>query len=499
MKILSAEQIRAADAYTIANEPVSSLALMERAARRCTEWLLNKFKNDEQFTIVCGMGNNGGDGLAIVRQLNDQGRSVKCYILALSQTGSSDFEANKNALTKVQQDAIEICDEVDLVKMEDTDVVIDAIFGTGLSRPLEGLASATVFKINQLNAVKIAIDIPSGLFANQPNIKDSSVFKADYTLTFELPNLAFLLPENAEFVGKWDVLPIGLSKEFISEQNTNYQLITKKYLQFILKNRKKFSHKGTYGHAKLICGSYGKMGAAVLASKACLRSGVGLVTAVIPKCGYSILQQAVPEAMAVCLGENKLEGKMEIGDSFVGLGPGIGQHKLTQDTVLEILKNASKAIVIDADALNILAKNPDWMVYIPDNSILTPHPKEFKRLVGTWKDDYEKLDKLQNLAKKLNCVIVLKGAHTAIATAEGNVIFNTTGNPGMATGGSGDVLTGIITGLLAQGYKSIQAAQLGVYLHGLAGDLAAEQLGKEALIASDIIDNIGKAFLQLHN
>ena len=294
MKILSAEQIRKADAYTITNEPISSIALMERAAMECTRWLLKKFKKEEQFAIVCGMGNNGGYGLAIARQLTDQGRKVTCFVLVIAENGSEDFESNGKALSKVGIEAIELKTAKDLEKINDTDVLIDALFGTGLSRELAGFAKATVLKINELTAIKVAIDIPSGLFTNSSQSKESTVFKADYTLSFELPKLAFVLPENANCVGEWVVLPIGLNTNFINKQQTKYELITKGFIKSILKKREKFSHKGTYGHAKLICGSYGKMGAAVLASNACLRSGVGLLSIVIPKCGYAILQQTVP-------------------------------------------------------------------------------------------------------------------------------------------------------------------------------------------------------------
>ncbi len=495
MKILTSDQIRQADAYTIKHEPITSLALMERAALQCTRWFLKRFSNDEVFTIVCGNGNNGGDGLAIARQLADQGRKVQCVILKLSKKGSPDYEANKIAIEKVGISTLELKEAADMVKIIKADVLVDAIFGTGLSRPIVGLAKEIIEECNKHNWTRVALDMPSGLYADRPNEVDSTVFKADYTLSFELPKLAFFLPENADFVGEWHLLSIGLSSEFVGNQLSDYESITRTALQFFIKRRAKFSHKGNYGHATLVCGSFGKMGTAVLASKACLRSGVGLLTVIIPTAGYTILQQSLPEAMVECYGDKELEGEIMLDENIVGIGPGIGKSFVTKETLFHILQNAKNKMVLDADALNILSDNKNWLVYIPDGSILTPHPKEFKRLVGNWENDYQKLELLKNLAQKTNCVIVLKGAYTVISTPEGKVYFNTTGNAGMATGGSGDVLTGIITALLAQGYTSLQAAQLGVYLHGLAGDLAAKKYGEEAMIASDIVEYLGEAFL----
>ncbi|MEY2924582.1 MAG: hypothetical protein RLZZ337_1130 [Bacteroidota bacterium] len=497
MKILSAEQIRAADAYTIKNEPVSSLDLMERAAMQCTQWLLQHFNNNQAFTILCGMGNNGGDGLAIARQLADQGRKVFVYILKITEKASEDFTENLVRLQKVDVkiDRIESSPHIENIKLGS--VIIDALFGTGLSRIITGLSASLIHYINATKAIKVAIDIPSGLYANEPIAKDQVILRVNHTLSFELPKLAFMLPESAKYVGDWQILPIGLNAAFIQKQKTNFEFLKIEDIRSYLKKRTKFSHKGTFGHVLLASGSFGKMGAAILSTRACLRTGVGLVTSLIPLCGYEIMQQSVPEAMVKCQGETDLSGNFESSDHTIAIGPGIGSAKNTSLFLFEMLKNTSKPMVLDADALNILAKNKDWLAYIPDNSILTPHVKEFKRLVGTWSNDYEKLNKLTSLAHSLNSIVILKGALTAIAMQDGKVYFNSTGNVGMATAGSGDVLTGIICSLLAQGYSSIKSAQIGVFIHGLAGDLAANKMGEEALIASDIIDHIGFAFQKI--
>ena len=497
MKILTSEQIRLVDAYTIKHESITSLELMERAAQECTDWLLRKFSESETFTIVCGNGNNGGDGLAIARLLAGEKRYVQVVTLNLAKNSSPDFESNLVSLNKLGIQVIEYNQDSVFTALGTGNIIIDSIVGTGLNRPLEGLARKIVDEINDYVGVKVAIDVASGLYANKPLEKNSVVLKANYTLGFELPKLVFLLPENQQYVGKWEVLPIGLNSEFISQQDSTFELLEKHELRSYLKERSKFSHKGLFGHAKLVCGSYGKMGAAILASRACLRSGVGLLTTIIPTEGYVILQQSVPEAMVECYGNRELEGEIMLGDNILGIGPGIGKSFVTRETVSHILQNAKSKLVLDADALNILADNKSWLSYIPEGSILTPHPKEFERLVGEWSNDYEKLEKLKDLSAKLSCIIILKGAYTAVGTPAKQVYFNTTGNAGMATGGSGDVLTGIITSFLAQGYSSLQAAQLGVYLHGLAGDFAAKKHEEEAMIAGDIIDFLGEAFAEI--
>ena len=317
---------------------------------------------------------------------------------------------------------------------------------------------------------------------------DENIVKCDLTITFQRPKLSFFLPEYNDFLKSWKVVDIGLNESFIQSQKVNHFVINQQ-VKKLLKTRKRFSHKGTYGHALIIAGSFGKMGAAILITKAGLRAGAGLVTNYVPKCGYEIMQISVPEAM--CLVDNHqdfLTELPEIADfSAIAIGPGIGKNPKTIKVVTQLLQKATQPLVLDADALNILSENKKLLDYLPKNSILTPHIKEFDRLVGKSIHSLERFEKQQQFSKKHQCIVVLKDAHTCVSDINGNLHFNTTGNPGMATGGSGDVLTGIITGLLAQQYTPKEAALLGVYFHGLAGDLATNKKGQNAVLASDIV------------
>jgi len=377
---------------------------------------------------------------------------------------------------------------------------VDALFGSGLSRKLEGLPASLVKHMNQSGADIVAIDIPSGLFGedNRNNDRDA-IIKATWTFTFQMPKLSFLFPENESFVGCWEVLDIGLMQQAIDEIDSGYFMLAQEDIASKIMQRKKFSHKGTYGHALLISGSYGKMGAAVLSAKACLRTGCGLVTVHIPKVGYEIVQTALPEAMiSIDWSDIIFTNVPDIENySCIGIGPGIGTKQNTKRALLNLFERVEKPMVIDADALNILGEHKEWIQKIPANSILTPHPKEFERIVGQSTDDYDRNRKQITFAVENNIILVLKGAHTTIALPDGTCYFNSTGNPGMATAGSGDVLTGMILSLVSQGYHPADAAKIGVYLHGMSGDLAVKQTGQEAMIASDIIENAGKAFLSL--
>ncbi|MCR9066008.1 MAG: NAD(P)H-hydrate dehydratase [Cytophagales bacterium] len=501
MKILTASQIRDADKFSIVNEPISSIDLMERAASKCSKWISAHFSADYKICLFCGIGNNGGDGLAIARQLFQKGYEVEVYVIEFSTRFSEDFKLNFERLmrSEIPLKVIKTISELPN-SLNSNDVVVDAIFGSGLNRPADGLAAKTIKFLNGLNNKVLSIDLPSGLFTedNSTNKRDSIV-KATYTLTFQVPKLALLLPENSVFVNNFVILDIGLDSAFIEEQESTKIYVTPDFIRSIIKRRRKFDHKGTFGHAMIIAGSKGKIGAAVLATKAALRSGVGLVTTHIPTCGTDIMQISVPEAMVLeNNGEEYLEpGDINIDKYHIGIGPGIDQDKRTILFLEAILKQSGKAMVIDADALNILSNHPSLQKLIPSNSILTPHPKEFERLVGQYNNDTEKLEKQTQLAHKLRSVIILKGAHTSIALPDGRLFFNSTGNAGMATGGSGDVLTGCITSLLAQGYSSANAAILGVYLHGLAGDYAMKEKGEYSLIAGDIVSSIPEAYNEI--
>jgi len=499
MKILPVEKIREADEFTIQNEPIASIDLMERAAFRLYRWIKKRIDKSHKFHIYAGLGNNGGDGLALARLLAVEGFTIKIFIIRYSEKTSTDFQVNFDRLSALEmpENIRELRSKEDFPQIDNDDIIVDAIFGSGLARPVTGFVGDVIRHINDNTAIKVAIDIPSGLFADEyADPKSGAIFRADYTLSFQMPKLAFLLPENDRFVGSWHILDIGLSHEFINNADTKHFLMQKIDIGPMLHQRRKYDHKGTYGHALLIAGSYGKMGAAILAAKACLRSGVGLLHVHIPKVGYQIMQTATPESMlSIDRYDNYFSKVPELGlFNAIGIGPGLGMEKQSQMALKVLIQENQNPIVFDADALNILSENKTWLGFLPEGSILTPHPKEFERLAGKWQDDFEKLQLLRNFCTKHGVYVVLKGANTATAFPDGNIYFNSTGNPGMATAGSGDVLTGIITGLLAQGYSPGIAAVIGVYLHGLAGDIAAKKTGFEALLAGDIIDHIGKAF-----
>jgi len=491
IKILDSKQIRELDAYTIMHEPVASIDLMERACRAFCSWFTDRFDTSYTIGVVCGTGNNGGDGLGIARMLMAWDFPVKIWVIRGVAPESDDFKVNLSRL-KIEVNYID--QSFDKHIFSECDVLIDALFGTGLSRPIEGLYAEVIDVMNQAKATRIAVDIPSGLLADAPS--SGSIVKADYTISFQLPKLPFFFANCYEYVREWFCVDIGLSKSGIHAMETNNFLLTKKSISKLLKPQKKFDHKGRRGHALLITGGYGKMGAAVLASRGALRSGVGLVTTHVPECGYFILQTAVPEAMA---------SVDEARDSFtvipdltsydaIGIGPGLGKDSKTVQALGNLLKKSKLPMVLDADAINIIAEHQEFLSLLTPETILTPHPKEFERIAGSWKNEFDRLEKQKEFSGKHQVIVVVKGAFTSITTPDRKVFFNNTGNPGMATAGSGDVLTGVLTALLAQGYTSLEAAQLGVWLHGLAGDEAKRKIGSRGVIASDIIDQLPAAF-----
>ena len=496
MKILSAQQIRELDAFTIAKTPIESIDLMERACRAFMNWFAGRFHGWERVGIVCGTGNNGGDGMGIARMLREQGYDPRCWIVKAGMPVTDDFTVNLNRAQGSQVSVFEVTEPAPGI-FDECDVVIDALFGSGLSRPAEGLYAWVIEEMNRADALRIAVDIPSGLRADVSS--SGPIVRCDYTISFQLPKLAFLLAQNYPFVGEWVLVDIGLNREFIRGANTPFYFTRGKAIRRLLRHRNRFDHKGTFGHALLIAGSLGKVGAAVLGSRAALRTGVGLLTVHVPQCGNVVLQSTVPEAMLSLDRDEGMFTSPPALDNYaaLGIGPGLGRNSGTVQALEFVLNHYKKPIVLDADALNILAENRQLINAIPEGSIMTPHLKEFERLTGKTADDFARLEALKEFAIKTRSVTVLKGAYTAIADPTGAIYFNSTGNPGMATGGAGDVLTGIITGLLAQGYSSIDAARIGVFVHGLSGDMAARERGMTSLIASDIIEFLAPAFLKL--
>ncbi len=496
MKILNAEQIRMADAYTIENEPIASIDLMERAAVNCSNWIIAHANANQAIHVISGMGNNGGDGLALGRLLHESGYEVVVSIINHKENFSPDCETNFNRLEDLQV-SINRIDHAQELTIPKEGIILDAILGSGLTRPTSGLLKEIIVAINSSHNEVIAVDIPSGLYCTDNNSNDpTGIIRADHTLSLELPKLAMMLSDNQNFVGKMHIIPIGLDQQYIQKQESRYYYLQRTDLS--VRMREKYSHKGSYGHGLLVAGSKGKMGAAILAARASLRSGIGLVTSHIPGCGYDLMQVAVPEAMVVAdSNHNFISDTVSTNERTMAVGPGIGTHDLTVKMLRNLITSLKNPMILDADALNILSANPQWLRLLPKESILTPHPGEFKRLVGLYDDDLEKIEKQSSLSEKYSIYIILKGAHTSVSTPDGKLIFNSTGNPGMATAGSGDVLTGILCGLLAQGYDPMMACLLGVYIHGMAGDLAAQEIGMESMIASDIVDRIAVVFREL--
>ncbi len=491
------QQTRDWDAFTIAHEPIASIDLMERAALAFSDWFQIHFPDvDRPVHIFCGPGNNGGDGLAIARILHGRFFSVTVFLCYTDGNTSADFRANLERLPRLQElQIIELHSRDPLPAIPQNAVVIDALFGSGLNRAPEGDFERLILHLNANAKTLVSVDIPSGLFADRHTAGTS--IHAHHTLSFETPKLAFLFPENAERVGEWSVQPIDLHPGFKENLAASNHYINLELIRSFIRKRKKYDHKGTYGHALLIAGSFGKAGAAILSARACLRSGVGLLTVHVPRCAYEVLQATVPEAMVSPDWNQYFFSKPpESLDAYqaIGIGCGLDRQGETATALLQLLEATNRPMVLDADALNLLSEHPDWHAKIPKNSILTPHPKEFERLFGKSENDFERNALQRRKAQDLKVYILLKGAHSCIATPEGVCYFNSTGNPGMATGGSGDVLTGILTGLLAQGYSSLEAALLGVYLHGLAGDLAAEAGSMEALVAGDLVGKMGEVF-----
>lgn len=499
MHILTAADIRRWDEFTIQHEPILSIDLMERAAMACIKWLHEFSFTGRQFHIYCGKGNNGGDGLAMARILSRKGEDVVVHILEFGHIGTEDFQKN---LARLHQERVEIRyiqEPSHFTTHAAHDIIVDALFGTGLNRGLNDVTAALVEQLNECGADIISIDIPSGLFADVSS-KGQVVVKADHTLSFQCYKMALLVPENAEYTGEVHILNIGLHPAFPATLSLKYEWIDSFQARLIYQPRGRFGHKGTFGHALIAAGSFGKMGAAVIAATGCMRSGAGLLTCHVPGCGLQVLQTTLPEAMVLTDFNSSYLTKIETDYSrydAVGMGPGIGTAQETRTLLRDVLDAWRCPLVLDADALNCISQQKELLDMLPSGTILTPHPKEFERLFGSSADDFARVQLALSKAKEFGIVIVLKGHHTFIATPDGKGFFNSTGNPGMATAGSGDLLTGMLTGLLAQGYTPVQAAILGVYLHGCAGDLAASALSPEAMIATDMAAHLGKAFRTL--
>lgn len=501
MKIFPSIQIKQLDAYTIEQEPIASIDLMERAATALTGAIMKYRGNETPVVVFAGPGNNGGDALAVSRLLGERGYNVKAYLFNTSEHLSEDCATNRDRLLEnCNVEFTEVTSKFEPPVLDKDCLVIDGLFGSGIKKALSGGFAAVVNYINTSPSTVVSIDLPSGLMCedNTYNIRNH-IIRADKTLSLQLPKLSFFFAENADYLGEWELLDIGLSQKGIEGTFTTWYFTEEEDIRKLIKPRKRFDHKGNYGHALLIAGSYGMAGASVLAAKACLRTGAGMVTVHAPLKNNDILQTAVPEAIVRHDVHEFCFSMPVYPDNYtaVAIGPGLGQSEETAAALIEQIRLCQEPMVLDADALNILAVHRNAMNSIPRGSILTPHPKELERLVGKCESSFLRLTKARDLATTYKIFVVLKGAYTVIATPEGNCYFNPTGNPGMATAGSGDVLTGVLASLLAQGYTPEESCRLGVYLHGLAGDLAKEKLGERGLIASDIAENLPAAWIKL--
>ena len=503
MKVLSRAQIREADQYTIQIGGIPSIELMERAAESFTQAFLRRWPRRCPVAIFAGPGNNGGDGLAIARLLQQRGHPVRVYYLH-SKRYSADFQSNLQRLQSIlpQYNIVPLADDHTIAHLTPRpgEVWIDSLFGTGLTRPLKGLPARLIHHINRVNVPVAAVDIPSGLFCDEPNASDDPIVRAQWTVSFQVPKLAFFMEENSEYVPEFEVRDIGISGEFIRKAKSRYSYLTFEEAAALLPQISLAAHKGMMGHLLGVGGQKGMMGAAVLMARAAIRSGVGKLTMRVPAVGYAIIQQLIPEAL--CLPDESVDHITTLprlnGYSAVAVGPGIGQHLATAE-VIDRLLHSKLPLVLDADALNLMARHPSLMEGLASHHILTPHPGEFRRLIGEgWESSVDKWQRLVQFARRHQTTVLLKGRYSAVASPDGHIIFNSTGNPGMAVGGTGDVLTGIIGALLARGMTPLKAAMLGAFVHGLAADLVMADASPEGLIPSDIIRQLPQTWRMLH-
>ncbi|MFC4873071.1 NAD(P)H-hydrate dehydratase [Negadavirga shengliensis] len=489
-KILSGIDVKKLDQQYIKGEGITSFQLMERAASTFCDWFVSMFpSNTLDIAVFCGIGNNGGDGLAISRLLAERGYLVAVYVIGNSEKGSADFKNNLEFLPET----VLLTDWEPGLDFH-AEIIIDGIFGVGINRPLEGGYQQLVLELNEHKGTKISIDVPSGLPTD--GVLSGTAFKADYTLSFQFPKLSLLIPEHAVFTGELIVKSIGIDSFYFDAFDSPYFFfngdgITERHRKF-----HRFSHKGDFGRVMLVGGSYGKIGAMLMASAAALRTGSGLVFAHVPKCGVGILQTSIPELMV-----SPSEFEEEVGGKFsfpgldaLGVGPGMGKGQRAAALLHDILRNFEGPLVLDADALNLLSDNPDWYDLLGENTVLTPHLKEFERLVGPCADHFDRMEKARLFCRNYGCTLILKGANTLITFPDGKQVFNASGSKYMASGGSGDVLTGMVTSFLGQGYEIKNAVLCGVFHHGHAGELASSEK-RRGTVATDIIEAIPKSFL----
>lgn len=498
MKIFSSEALREIDQATCERQNIDSLELMERAANAATYEIVSRFLPGQRIVVVAGPGNNGGDALATARLLIERGyKNVEIFLFNIKGHLSHDCDEERKKLITIDGvDFTVVTREFIPPYLSENDVVIDGLFGSGLKEAMQGGFVMLARYINESGAFVISLDIPSGLMGeNNLNFLRRDMVHADLTLTFQLPRLSFFFEENADVIGEWKLLDIDLDSAMMKELKSNYMLVEARSIRPLLRPRLPFTGKRDYGSALFFAGSTGMMGAAVLCSRSCMKSGAGIATVHSAYGGLSVLQTASPETLFEPDRDEHFISDMTIHHQHqvVAVGPGIGTRDATIDALESLLKNCQTPLLLDADALNCISRRPALLTMLPRNTVITPHIGEFDRLFGEHKSGEERLAKAVEMAKYYNIIIVLKGHYTVTVRPTGKVYFNSTGNPGMATAGAGDVLTGVITAFMAQGYRPEHAATIGVYIHGLAGDIAADELGEIGVTSSDIADRIGRA------
>ncbi len=503
MKIFPSQAIKALDTATCQAQKIDSVELMERAASAISVEVMSRFLPSQRIVVFAGPGNNGGDALATARMLIEQGyRRVEVFLFNVLNRLSHDCEEERRRLIANTDDVdfTEVVKQFSLPLLGRSDVVIDGLFGAGLSEPLKGGFQSLARYINEKAPYVISIDVPSGMFGEwNANTTRRNMVHASLTLSFTFPRIAFFFSENADVVGEWKVLDIEMDEQTIHNTSTKWFMLDSVGINRVLKHRNPFSAKRDYGSVMMLAGSMGMMGAAVMSARAAMRTGAGLVTVHSARCGMNIVQTAMPEAIFEPDKHDRFISDMRLHHKHqaVAVGPGIGTYAETMNALEGLLNNVQSPLILDADALNCIAKRPALLTMLPQMSIITPHAGEFDRLFGESESDEERLRKAIDKAQYYSIIIVLKGHHTAIVLPDSRVYFNSTGNAGMATAGAGDVLTGVIAGLLAQGYEPAIAAPVGVFIHGLAGDMAADKLGQHGMIASDIIEKLPVAIKKI--
>ena len=504
MKIFLTSQIKELDAKTIKAQDISSSELMDRAAHAAFCKIKSYLTINDKIIIISGPGNNGGDALAIAILLLAEGYNINTVICNFGKSLSDDAKLQLERLKKIKGSKIYFPTTArDLSDIEKPDVIIEGLFGTGLNKSLEGDFAETVFWINKQNIPVISIDLPGGLFGEDNRDNTAiNIVHSNHVIGLQFPRISYLLPENEKYIENWEVVDIGIDKKSIDKTETDFYFTGESDVKDLLHKRKRFSHKGSYGKCLLIAGSKGMAGAAILSAKGAIRSGAGLLTVKIPNELYPIIQTSVPEALALTYENGNFWeiNCISANWSAIAVGSGLGKGKSKTESLEILLKQKPGKLILDADSLNILSENTYLLEFLPESCILTPHPGEFDRLIGKEsKTGYERLKYAIKFAKNHRIYLILKGAYSACINPYGQCHFNSTGNPGMATGGTGDVLTGILLSLLAQGYSEEETCVLGTYIHGLCGDLALQNQSLESLVAGDLPENLGKAFNQIKN